>query len=92
MYFFNCFDSGPNIIFNSLPISTIPLAPSFVIASLLAFEISFAASGETEKVTVQDTVDTVKEEAVEDVKEEPAAEEVKAEETKKEEKEDKKAE
>lgn len=51
-----------------------------------------APAVETEKVTVQDTVDTVKEEAVEDVKEEPAAEEVKAEETKKEEKEDKKAE
>ena len=48
-----------------------------------------APAVETENVAVQDTVDTVKEEAVEDVKEEPAAEEVKeevkAEETKKEE-------
>ena len=55
-----------------------------------------APAVETENVAVQETVDTVKEEAVEDVKEEPAAEEVKeevkAEETKKEEKEDKKAE
>ena len=48
-----------------------------------------APAVETENVAVQETVDTVKEEAVEDVKEEPAAEEVKeevkAEETKKEE-------
>jgi len=55
-----------------------------------------APAVETENVAVQETVDTVKEEVVEDVKEEPAAEEVKeevkAEETKKEEKEDKKAE
>ena len=51
-----------------------------------------APAVETENVAVQETVDTVKEEAVEDVKEEPAAEEVKAAETKKEEKEDKKAE
>ena len=45
-----------------------------------------APAVETEKVTVQDTVDTVKEEAVEDVKEEPVAAEVKdekAEETEK---------
>ena len=52
-----------------------------------------APAVETENVAVQETVDTVKEEVVEDVKEEPAAEEVKeevkAEETKKE---DKKAE
>ena len=55
-----------------------------------------APAVETENVTVEETVDTVKEEVVEDVKEEPAVEEVKeevkAEETKKEEKEDKKAE
>lgn len=55
-----------------------------------------APAVDTENVTVQETVDTVKEEVVEDVKEEPAVEEVKeevkAEETKKEEKEDKKAE
>ena len=48
-----------------------------------------APAVETENVAVQETVDTVKEEVVEDVKEEPAAEEVKeevkAEETKKEE-------
>ena len=53
-----------------------------------------APAVETENVTVEETVDTVKEEVVEDVKEEPAVEEVKeevkAEETKKEEKEDKK--
>ena len=53
-----------------------------------------APAVETQNVTVQETVDTVKEEVVEDVKEEPAVEEVKeevkAEETKKEEKEDKK--
>ena len=50
-----------------------------------------APAVETENVAVQETVDTVKEEVVKDVKEEPAAEEVKeevkAEETKKEEKE-----
>ena len=55
-----------------------------------------APAVETENVAVQETVDTVKEEVVEDVKAEPVAEEVKedkkAEETKKEEKEDKKAE
>ena len=53
-----------------------------------------APAVETQNVTVQETVDTVREEVVEDVKEEPAVEEVKeevkAEETKKEEKEDKK--
>ena len=53
-----------------------------------------APAVETQNVTVQETVDTVKEEAVEDVKEEPVAEEVKEEkaETKTEKEEDKKAE
>ena len=41
MYFFNAFAFGPNIIFNWLSISTIPLAPSLWIASLLTIDTSF---------------------------------------------------
>ncbi len=51
IYFFNCFEFGPNIIFNSLSISTIPLAPNFCIPSLLTIEISFKVALNLDKLT-----------------------------------------
>ena len=56
IYFFNCLESLPRIIFNSLSNSTIPLAPSFWIASLLAREVSFKV---TTNLDIADLVDTI---------------------------------
>ena len=44
MYFFNVLALGPNIIFNWFSISTIPLAPNLVIASLSAKDISLSVT------------------------------------------------
>ena len=51
IYFFNCFDSGPSIIFTWLSISTIPLAPNFCIPSLFTSVTSLRVALNLDKLT-----------------------------------------
>ena len=51
IYFFNCLELGPNIILSCLSISTIPLAPSPIIASLLTLSTSSKVTINLDKLT-----------------------------------------